>query len=113
MRSPRRAAKAPRSRAWPYLQVAAPQAPGAARSARSSCPAMLRDPQRPFAPPADATEVLLARHGSAGAADDGRRAALVGGHTDLPLAPIGHAQARALASRLPHPHPAAVFLTPP
>ena len=60
---------------------------------------MARDPQRPFTPPEDATEVLLVRHGSSGHFPDGR-ATLVGGHTDPPLAPHGHEQARALAERL-------------
>jgi len=72
---------------------------------------MLRDPQRPFGVPADATEILLARHGSAGAAEDGRPPALVGGHTDPPLAPRGHAQARALAARLAPAGLAAIFVS--
>jgi probable phosphoglycerate mutase len=61
---------------------------------------MLRDPQRPFATPPDAAEVLLVRHGSAGHSGDGAPPALVGGHTDVPLAALGHEQARALAGRL-------------
>jgi len=72
---------------------------------------MLRDPQRPFAPPADATEVLLARHGSAGGALADGAPALVGGHTDVPLTALGHLQAMALAERLLGVPLAGVFVT--
>jgi probable phosphoglycerate mutase len=72
---------------------------------------MLRHPQRPFAPPSDATEVLLVRHGSAGGAAPGEPPDLVGGHTDVPLAPAGHAQAQALARRLGSVPLSAIFVT--
>jgi probable phosphoglycerate mutase len=73
---------------------------------------MLRDPQRPFTAPADAVEVLLVRHGSAGRpAPDGGAPALVGGHTDPPLAPLGQEQARALAGRLQQRPIDAIFVS--
>jgi probable phosphoglycerate mutase len=61
---------------------------------------MLRHPQRPFTPPADAVELLVVRHGSAGHDTLDEPPPLVGGHTDVPLTARGHAQARALADRL-------------
>src|SRR4051794_6737700 len=72
---------------------------------------MLRDPQRPFAPPADATEVLLVRHGSAGGPAPGEPPELVGGHTDVPLSPAGHVQAGALSRRLTSMTLAGIFVT--
>jgi probable phosphoglycerate mutase len=72
---------------------------------------MLRDPQRPFAPPSDATEVLLVRHGSAGGPAAGEPPELVGGHTDVPLSALGHAQARALVARLASVALSGIFVT--
>src|SRR5256885_4865088 len=69
--------------------------PPVGAGARHPAPTMLRDPQRPFAPPPDATELLLVRHGSAGGPASGEPPDLVGGHTDVPLAALGHVQARA------------------
>ncbi len=73
---------------------------------------MLRDPQRPFAPPPDATELLLVRHGSAGGLASGEPPDLVGGHTDVPLAALGHVQARAVAARLTAVTLTGLFVTP-
>src|SRR4051794_21470040 len=87
-------------------------APGrAAGPARHPDARMLRDPQRPFAPPADATDVLLVRHGSAGGPAPGEPPELVGGHTDVPLSPAGHVQAGALARRLESVSVAAIFVS--
>jgi len=57
-------------------------------------------PQRPFAVPPDATELVLVRHGATAHAVPGRPFALTDGHGDPPLAPAGEAQARAVADRL-------------
>jgi 2,3-bisphosphoglycerate-dependent phosphoglycerate mutase len=57
-------------------------------------------PQRSFAPPPDATEVVLVRHGASAAAMPGERFEEVEGQSDPPLAPEGVSQARAVAERL-------------
>ncbi len=71
-------------------------------------------PQRPFAVPADATEVVLVRHGASEAHVAGEPFELVeGGHADPPLAPEGRAQAERVGARLAaEPWPHAVFVTP-
>ena len=57
-------------------------------------------PQRSFAPPPDATEVVLVRHGASAAAVPGEPFEEVEGQSDPPLAPEGVEQARAVAARL-------------
>jgi probable phosphoglycerate mutase len=57
-------------------------------------------PQRPFAVPADATELVLVRHGATAPAVPGQPFPLVDGHGDPPLAPEGEEQARRVAARL-------------
>src|SRR3954454_5825130 len=57
-------------------------------------------PQRSFAPPPDATEVVLVRHGASAAAVPGEPFEQVEGQSDPPLAPEGVSQARAVAERL-------------
>jgi len=70
-------------------------------------------PQRPFAVPADATEVVLVRHGASQAHVPGEPFELIeGGHADPPLAPEGRAQAERVAARLAAEAPRAVFVTP-
>lgn len=70
-------------------------------------------PQRPFSVPADATEVLLVRHGASQAHVPGEPFELIeGGHADPPLAPEGHAQAERVGARLSAEPPHAVFVTP-
>jgi 2,3-bisphosphoglycerate-dependent phosphoglycerate mutase len=59
-----------------------------------------RYPQRRFRPPAGATEIVLVRHGSSAEAVPDEPFDLLDGHADPPLAPEGHAQARAVADRL-------------
>jgi probable phosphoglycerate mutase len=59
-----------------------------------------RYPQRRFAPPPGATEVVLIRHGASAAAVPGEPFDLLDGHADPPLAPEGEEQARAVAERL-------------
>jgi probable phosphoglycerate mutase len=59
-------------------------------------------PQLPFAVPADATEVVLVRHGASAAAVPGEAFEMIEGHSDPPLAPEGHSQALAVAERLRH-----------
>ncbi|HEV3002578.1 MAG TPA: phosphoglycerate mutase family protein, partial [Solirubrobacteraceae bacterium] len=56
-----------------------------------------RYPQRAFALPPDATEVVLVRHGASVAAVPGQPFPLVLGRGDPPLSPEGEAQARAVA----------------
>ncbi len=70
-------------------------------------------PQRPFAVPADATEIVLVRHGASLAHVPGEPFEVVeGGHADPPLAPEGHAQAERVGARLAAEEPHAVFVTP-
>lgn len=70
-------------------------------------------PQRAWALPADATEVLLVRHGASQAHVPGEPFELVeGGHANPPLAPEGEAQARAVCARLAKDPPDALFVTP-
>jgi 2,3-bisphosphoglycerate-dependent phosphoglycerate mutase len=69
-------------------------------------------PQRAFEVPADATELIVIRHGASAALEEGRPFPLVGGHSDPPLASEGLLQARAVAERL-HGEPLrALFVTP-
>jgi probable phosphoglycerate mutase len=68
--------------------------------------------QRAFAVPADATELIVIRHGASAALEPGETFELVEGHGDPPLAPEGREQARAVAERL-HGEPLrALFVTP-
>src|SRR3954451_24202370 len=69
-------------------------------------------PQRGFALPPDATEILLVRHGASQAAVPGERFELVEGHADPALSEEGEAQARAVCERLAADPPDAVFVTP-
>jgi len=70
-------------------------------------------PQRPFSVPADATEVVLVRHGASQAHVPGEPFELIeGGHADPPLAPEGRAQAERVGARLAVEPPYAVFVTP-
>lgn len=69
-------------------------------------------PQRPFAPPAGATEVILVRHGASAHAFPDQPFPLVGGRSDPELAPEGEAQAVALVGRLAAEPLAALFVTP-
>lgn len=60
-----------------------------------------RYPQRRFALPADATEIVLVRHGASQPAVPGEEFPIVDGHSDPALEdPVGHAQAEAVARRL-------------
>ena len=59
-----------------------------------------RYPQRRFAPPPGATEIVLIRHGASAAAIPGEPFDLLDGHADPPLAPEGREQARAVGERL-------------
>jgi len=71
-------------------------------------------PQRPFALPAEATELVLVRHGASQAHVPGEPFELIeGDHADPPLAPEGRAQAERVGARLAAgPRPYAVFVTP-
>ena len=69
-------------------------------------------PQRAFALPPDATEVVLLRHGASAHAIPGRSFPLVNGQGDPPLAPEGEEQARAAAERLAAEEHAALYVTP-
>lgn len=71
-----------------------------------------RYPQRSFALPSDATEVVLVRHGASAAAVPGEPFPLVLGRGDPPLSPEGEAQAGAVADRLAGEPLAALFVTP-
>jgi 2,3-bisphosphoglycerate-dependent phosphoglycerate mutase len=70
-------------------------------------------PQRAFAPPPDATELILARHGASAPAIPGEPFPVdANGHGDPPLAPEGERQAELLADRLAPEPLAALFVTP-
>ena len=69
-------------------------------------------PQRAFAVPADATELIVIRHGASAALEQGKPFPLVGGHGDPPLAPDGLRQAEAVAERLGGEPLGALFVTP-
>jgi len=69
-------------------------------------------PQRAFAVQADATELVVIRHGASAAMEAGKPFPLVGGHGDPPLAPDGLRQAEAVADRLRDESLRALFVTP-
>jgi probable phosphoglycerate mutase len=71
-----------------------------------------RFPQRPFAVPPDATEIVLVRHGASADAIEGEAFPLIGDHSDPPLSPEGRRQAEAAAERLAGEPLRAVFVTP-
>lgn len=62
--------------------------------------------------PSGATEVILARHGSSAPFEEKARFGLVGGQSDPPLTPTGHAQSLALARRLARERVMGLFITP-
>jgi probable phosphoglycerate mutase len=70
------------------------------------------DFQRPFSPPAGATEVVLVRHGSVGPPPAVAHATPIGPQHDPPLDDQGRQQATAAAKRLEEEPIAAVFVTP-
>jgi probable phosphoglycerate mutase len=70
------------------------------------------DPQRPFAAPPGATELVLVRHGASAPLVPGEPLDLIDGQSDPPLAPEGRRQAEAVCARLSMPWPAALFVTP-
>jgi probable phosphoglycerate mutase len=59
-----------------------------------------RFPQRMYRVPPGATELLLVRHGASAAAEEGREFPALGAHSDPPLAPEGHEQAKVVCERL-------------
>ena len=69
-------------------------------------------PQRPFTPPADATEIVMVRHGASADAVPDEPFPLIGGHSDPPLSPLGREQAVAVGARLAAQDIAGVFVTP-
>jgi probable phosphoglycerate mutase len=70
-----------------------------------------RYPQRAWALPDQATEVLLVRHGASQDAVPGEPFEMVEGHADPPLAPAGVEQAAAVGARLAADPPDALFVT--
>jgi probable phosphoglycerate mutase len=71
-----------------------------------------RFPQRPFVPPADATEIVMIRHGASAAAVPDEPFPLIGGHSDPPLAPEGREQAARVAARLAGERLTGLFASP-
>jgi probable phosphoglycerate mutase len=69
-------------------------------------------PQRLFAVPPDAVELIVIRHGASAAFVPGEPFDLVDGHSDPPLSPEGRHQAEALAARLAGERLSALFITP-
>jgi probable phosphoglycerate mutase len=70
-----------------------------------------RYPQRAWALPDNATEVLLVRHGASQDAIPGEPFELVEGHADPALSAIGEQQATLVGARLAADPPAALFVT--
>lgn len=73
---------------------------------------MGQHPQRPFALPPGATELVLVRHGASAAGDPDAVYGEVDGHGDPPLSAAGHEQAAALGRRLADEPFDALFVTP-
>jgi probable phosphoglycerate mutase len=69
-------------------------------------------PQRAFAPPPDATEIVLVRHGASAAAVPGEPFESLEGQSDPPLAPEGERQAEAVGRRLERESFAGLYVTP-
>lgn len=67
--------------------------------------------QHRYTPPAQATTILLVRHGESAPAHPDRPFPLVDGHGDPPLHPEGHRQADAVAERLGGEPIDAVYVT--
>jgi probable phosphoglycerate mutase len=70
-----------------------------------------RYPQRAWALPDNATEVLLVRHGASQDAVPGEPFELVEGHADPALSPIGEQQAELVCARLAADPPDTFFVT--
>lgn len=70
-----------------------------------------RYPQRAWSLPADATEVLLVRHGASQDAVPGEPFEMIEGHSNPPLSEIGQEQARRVGARLAQSPPDALFTT--
>lgn len=70
-----------------------------------------RYPQRAWALPDNATEVLLVRHGASQDAIPGEPFEMVEGHADPALSPIGEQQAELVGARLAADPPATLFVT--
>jgi len=70
-----------------------------------------RYPQRAWALPGNATEVLLVRHGASQDAVPGEPFEMVEGHADPALSPIGEQQAALVGARLAANPPDALFVT--
>jgi probable phosphoglycerate mutase len=70
-----------------------------------------RYPQRAWSLPADATEVLLVRHGASQDAVPGEPFEMIEGHSNPPLSEIGQQQARLVGARLARNPPDALFTT--
>jgi probable phosphoglycerate mutase len=70
-----------------------------------------RYPQRAWALPGDATEILLVRHGASQDLVPGEAFEMLEGHANPALSPIGEQQARAVAARLAQDPPDALFIT--
>ena len=70
-----------------------------------------RYPQRAWALPDNATEVLLVRHGASQDAVPGEPFEMLEGHADPPLSPIGEQQAALVGARLAADPPDALFVT--
>jgi len=67
--------------------------------------------QRPFTPPPGASQLLLVRHGASAPFRVGEDFALVDGHGDPPLDPVGRQQAERVAERLAGEDVAAIYVT--
>lgn len=68
--------------------------------------------QVPYAPPSNATEIVLVRHGASEAALPGARFPMVDGRGDPVLSTAGHAQAAAVGARLADEPLARLYVTP-
>jgi 2,3-bisphosphoglycerate-dependent phosphoglycerate mutase len=64
-----------------------------------------------FVPPPSAATLLIIRHGESAPAREGAPAALMNGHSDPDLDPVGQAQARRVAARLGQAPIDAIYVT--
>ncbi|XVQ09078.1 histidine phosphatase family protein [Spirillospora sp. CA-255316] len=91
---------------------ASPSAPGTPENPETPAPQSTQTyRQRPYTPPAGATEILLVRHGASAEFHPDRPFELVDGQSDPDLAPEGREQAELVGERLGKERVDAIYVT--